>query len=71
MPKSYILEKKEKEIFFLQSHGKVTLILYSRLLNFPPPRALFHNLCDPSRSDDLRAINPTVEHTPFQSQKPF
>ena len=50
---------------------KFPRILYSRLLNFPPPRALFHKPCDPSKSDDLRAINPTVEHIRFQSQKQF
>lgn len=39
-----------------------------RLLNsdFPPPWAHFHNLCDPSRSDDLRD---TIPSTRVRGQK--
>src|SRR5258707_15441844 len=36
-----------------------------RLLNFPPPHVLLHNLCDPSKSDHLHTIASTVEHTRF------
>ena len=57
----------------VMENGKLPPILYSRLLDFPPPlpRALFHNLCDPSKSDDLRAITLTEQHTRFQSQNLF